>query len=260
MSAAFKKPIVTSAALRNYTGMMRAKPQTRRKLSEAVIERLLERIRTHRLKPGDRLPSERQLMSEYDVGRPAIREALQQLEHLGLVEIRHGGRARMAEPSLSQIVEQLSAAMRHLLTNSSTSLENLKESRLMFETGMVRIAAKKRSAGDVARLRAVLEAERAALGDRERFVTLDGEFHREIAAMSGNPIFAVVCEAIFQWLADFYRGAVSVPGLEELTLREHEQIITAIEAGDAGAAGDRMADHLLRANELYRQQHYRDRI
>jgi DNA-binding FadR family transcriptional regulator len=198
-------------------------------------------------------------MADYDVGRPAIREALQQLEHLGLVEIRHGGRARVAEPSLSQIVEQLSTAMRHLLTNSSASLENLKESRLMFETGMVKIAAKKRGARDIARLRAVLDAERAAIGDRERFVTLDGEFHRGIAAMSGNPIFAVMCEAIFQWLADFYRGAVSVPGLEQLTIEEHEQILTAIEAGDAEAAGRRMEDHLQRANELYRQQHYRDR-
>lgn len=246
--------------MRDYTGMMRTKTQTRRKLSETVTERLLERIRIHRLKPGDRLPSERQLMTEYDVGRPAIREALQQLEHLGLVEIRHGGRARMAEPSFGQIVEQLGATMRHLLTNSSASLENLKESRLMFENGMVRVAAKKRSTMDISRLRAVLEAQRAAIGDRERFVALDGEFHREIAAISGNPIFAVVCEAVFQWLADFYRGAVSVPGLEQLTLQEHEQILAAIEAGDADAAGARMSDHLLRANELYRQQHYRDRI
>lgn len=231
----------------------------RRKLSDAVTEGLLEQIRRHRLKPGDRLPSERQLMKDYAVGRPAIREAMQQLQHLGLVEIRHGGRARVAEPSLSQIVEQLGTAMRHLLTNSSASLENLKESRLMFETGMVRIAAKKRSKGDTGRLRAVLETQAAAQDDLERFVALDRDFHREIAAMSGNPIFAVVAEAMFQWLADFYRGAVSVPGLERVTLAEHEAIVAAIEAGDPDAAAAAMSDHLLRANELYRQQHYRDR-
>jgi DNA-binding FadR family transcriptional regulator len=230
--------------------------RSRRKLSETVADRLLEHIRSHRLKPGDRLPSERQLMQEYDVGRPAIREAMQQLQHLGLVEIRHGGRARVAEPSLGQIAAQLEAAMRHLLTNSAASLENLKESRLMFETGMVRIAARKRSQRDVERLSAVLERQRAAADDLERFVALDGEFHREIAAMSGNPIFAVVCEAMFQWLADFYRGAVSVPGLEQLTLSEHAQILEAIASGDPEKAAESMSDHLLRANELYRRQHF----
>lgn len=243
----------------NYTGMTTVRSHPRDKLSEKVAAHLLEQMKRHRLKPGDRLPSERQLMAEFGVGRPAIREAMQRLQHLGMIEIRHGGRARVADPSLSQIVERLGTTMRHLLANSATSLESLKESRLMFEAGMARIAAKKRSVQDVRRIEAVLEAQRAAQADLERFVALDGEFHREIAALSGNPIFAAVSEAIFQWLADFYRGAVSVPGLEDLTLREHEGILAAIESGDADLAAQRMTDHLERANELYRQAHYQER-
>lgn len=204
--------------------------------------------------PGDLLPSERQLMREYEVGRPAIREAMQQLEHAGLVEIRHGGRARVAEPSLGQVVDGLEATILHLLTHSSSNLENLKEARILFEVGMVRAAAKKRSERDIERLRSVLAAQREASQDRERFVALDGEFHREIAMISGNPIFVVVSEAIFSWLADFYHGAVSVPGLERLTLEEHEGIFAAIESGDADAAASRITRHLERANELYRKQ------
>jgi DNA-binding FadR family transcriptional regulator len=224
-----------------------------------VADRLLEEIRRRRLKPGDQLPSERQLMQEHDVGRPAIREAMQQLQHAGLVIIRHGGRARVAEPSLGQTVDRLGATMRHLLANSSASLENLKDARLLFETGMARIAAKKRSASDIDRLRAVLDAQGEAQSDRERFVALDGDFHREIAVIAGNPICAIVSEAIFRWLADFYHGAISVAGLERLTLEEHEEILAAIEAGDAEASAKRMADHLDRANELYRKAHYETR-
>ena len=91
----------------------------------------------------------------------------------------------------------------------------------------------------------------------ERFVSLDGDFHREIAAISGNPIFAALSEAIFKWLAASYRGAVSVPGLEKLTLNEHAQILDGISAGNPDLAARNMADHLTRANELYRAAHFR---
>lgn len=129
----------------------------------------------------------------------------------------------------------------------------------MFETGMVRIAACKRSPGDLARLRSIVAAQREAREDRARFVALDGNFHREIAVIAGNPLFSAVSEAVFLWLRDFYLGAVSVKGLEALTLEEHESILAALEEGDADAAARRMSDHLERANELYRKSHLEGR-
>jgi DNA-binding FadR family transcriptional regulator len=150
--------------------------------------------------------------------------------------------------------------MRHFLAHSPASLEQLKEARLVFEMEMVRIASRKRSAIDVARLRAVLQMQSEVQDDLERFVARDGDFHREIAAISGNPIFSALSGALFQWLADFYRGAVSVPGFEELTLQEHGQILEAIATGAPHDAAKHMADHLSRANELYRNANYRARI
>lgn len=229
-------------------------PPPRRKLSEPIAEALLGDIRAGRLRPGDPLPSERELMARHEVGRPAIREAMQALRHAGLVEIRHGAPARVLAPSLGQTVDRLGEAMRHLLAHSAASLENLKEARLLFETGMARIAAKQRSVRDLARLRAILDAQRGARADRARFVALDGDFHREIAVIAGNPLCAVVSEAIFLWLRDFYLGAVSVEGLETLTLDEHEGIYAALAAGEAETSARRMADHLQRANELYRRR------
>ena len=78
-------------------------------------------------------------------------------------------------------------------------------------------------------------------------------FHKEIANISGNPIFPVIVEAIFLWAREYYQSLVRAPGAENLTLSEHEKIVDAIEARDPSAAADAMHLHLSRANELYQQ-------
>ncbi len=229
----------------------------RQKRSDEIRELLLERIKRRDLAPGDPLPSERELMQLYGVGRPAIREALQSLQRMSLLEIHHGRRARVAAPSVTRMVDQVSESMRLFLANSPASLEQLKDAQLVFEMEMARIAARKRSASDIVRLRRRLQAQDEAQNDLERFVACDGDFHREVAAISGNPIFTALSEAVFKWLAATYRGAVSVPGLEKLTLNEHTEIVDAIAAGAPEGAAKTMADHLNRANELYRIANYR---
>lgn len=225
----------------------------RQKLSEEVRRQILDMIRSGTIAPGESLPSERELMERLGVGRPAIREAMQSLETIGLIEIRHGGRARVSEPSIGRMVEQIGDTMKHLLANSPASLENLKEARATFERELARIAARKRSATDIERLTEILADQTLAIDDRPRFRALDGAFHREIANISGNPIFSALIDALFRWLADFHADLVSVPGLEQLTLAEHRLILTAITRSDAEEAGTAMGDHLMRANDLYRQ-------
>lgn len=232
-------------------------PITRRKLSHDVEERLLGIIERGDLKPGDVLPSERQLMEAYGVGRPAIREALQNLERLGLVEIRHGERPRVAKPSMDGIFGQLGKAVRHMLSHSEQDLKHLKEARATFEMEMARIAARQRTAPDIAMIEAVLRRQEKAVSDHHEFLTRDGEFHVAIARISGNPIFVSLCEALFEWLAHFHVDLVSRPGLENLTLAEHRDILAAIETGDPDAAAKAMSDHLFRANRLYHQEHRR---
>jgi DNA-binding FadR family transcriptional regulator len=231
-------------------------PIQRRKLSHDVRERLQSLIETGELRPGDPLPSERELMRLYQVGRPAIREAMQSLERTGLVTIRHGGRARVAEPSLGPALEQLSDSIRHTLLYSPANLEHLKEARLTFEIQMARLAAAKRSSGDIRRLRLRVEEQAAMRKDPERFLEADGSFHREIASISGNPIFAAVSDAMFKWLMQFHGYAIRTPGLEQLVLDEHTAIVDVIERGDQDRAAKAMADHLNRANELYQRANY----
>jgi len=236
--------------------MAEQRPIQRRKLSDAVLDVLLREIQDGSLKPGDLLPSERALMETFGVGRPAVREALQSLQRMGLVEIRHGERARVGEPSIGQMVEGMGETMRHILANSPASLEHLKEARATFEREMARMAARKRTEADVRRLFATVDEQDAAREDPHRFQALDGRFHREVAAISGNSIWPAVAEAIFDWLSHFYVDLVHAPGLEKLTLAEHRQIVDAIAARDVDAAGRAMEEHLTRANELYRRAHF----
>ncbi len=198
-------------------------------------------------------------MRAYEVGRPAIREAMQNLQRMGLVEIKHGERPRVAEPSVSRMVEQMSESMRHLLTHSPANFEHLKEARATFETEMARNAARMRSQGDIDRLTRIIDQQEAASENSLRFLEMDGQFHREVAAISGNPIFASLSEALFGWLANFHVSMVRQPGLESLTIEEHRGILQAIADKDVAAAGKAMADHLYRANALYHQQHLKNR-
>jgi DNA-binding FadR family transcriptional regulator len=225
----------------------------RRKLSTDIRQRLLDLIARDRLSPGDPLPSERELMQSLAVGRPAVREAMQALQAAGLIEIRHGERARIAEPSVGRMFDQVGEAMRHLLLHSPASLENLKDARLTFETEMARLAAVRHSAADLERLEAWVSAQQAAQADLPAFRALDGAFHREIAAISGNPIWAALSDAVFRWLRDFHVQLVEAPGREALTLAEHRDIVAALRTRRPERAAAAMAQHLNRANALYRQ-------
>ncbi len=231
-------------------------PQRKKpKRAHGVREHIRSLLESDKFAPGDPLPSERELMRMFDVGRPVVREAMQSLQNMGLVEIRHGDRARVAEPSLGRMAEQFGDTMRHLLANSPASLEHLKEARLAFFTAMAEAAARRRTAADLMRMRKILEAQEAARNDMTQFLHYDSEFHREIASVSGNPIYTALSEAIFRWLADFHIDLVRMPGREQLTLDEHDEILNAIEAQDPARAAKAMHDHLTRANVLYHRTH-----
>ncbi len=208
----------------------------RRKLYHEVLARLEQRIRSGELAPGDQLPSERDLMAFYGVGRPAVREALQALARGGIVEITHGERARVVVPTAQLLVAQIAGGAQHLLRLQPAMLAHMQEARVFLEAGMARLAA-----------------HRAALDNMDQFLQCDMAFHREIASISGNPIFPTLIKALFDWASAYDQSSVRAPGVEDLTLAEHARIVHAIAAHDSLGAEQAMREHLLRANALYRQ-------
>lgn len=229
-------------------------PIQKRKLSDEVRDRLIAEIEGGKLAPGAPLPSERELMELLGVGRPAIREAMQSLQGLGLIVVRHGERPRVAEPQLDLLADQLALTMRHILTHDARVLTQLKEARSLLETELARRAAQTRTQADVEELTKILDEQAKHADSFEPFMKLDGQFHAKLAKISGNDLLASTVKAIFVWLERFHTESVRRTGLEQLTLSEHHEILAAIRSGNADAAGRAMTDHLMRANALYQQR------
>ncbi|WP_026621052.1 GntR family transcriptional regulator, sialic acid-inducible nan operon repressor (plasmid) [Ensifer sp. WSM1721] len=231
--------------------VIQSEPIVRRKLSDEVFARLKGLIESGDLQPGDEMPSERMLMERFQVGRPAIREAMQALANMGLIEISHGERAKVLQPTAKSLLRQVDLAAKIMLSASSDSLEHLKSARIFFERGMIREAASRASAADIAALEETLKRQRAALGDSEAFIAADMAFHTRIAQISGNPIFTAVSEAMLGWLKEYHTEMLIWTGRENVTLTEHEEIIDCIRRGNPDEAEQAMIKHLERSRALY---------
>ncbi len=224
----------------------------RRKLSDEVFDRLRQMIVDGDLGPGDPVPSERELMERFGVGRPAIREALQTMDTMGLITITHGERSRVNALSPALAFRQVDAVANLLLSADPATLDHLKEARKMFEIGIVKIAALNRTPADVADLRALLDRQRSERRNGEGFVRADVAFHRRIAEISGNPIVSAVSDAMLKWLFQYHTSLLHWSGKEEITLEEHARIIDAIEGGDPETCARLMEIHLDRSADRYR--------
>ncbi|HWU15073.1 MAG TPA: transcriptional regulator NanR [Caulobacter sp.] len=223
-------------ALRKTNEGLVAAPIVKRKLSDHVLDRLKAMITSGEYPPGHALPSERELMASYGVGRPAIREAMQALANVGLITIKHGERARVRPLSAKAAVDQIDLVAQLMLSASPTMLENLKDARRFFERGMVREAAQKADAGDIEELERLVEEQAAVVGDAEAFIAADRRFHGKIAAISRNAIFDAVSEAMLGWLRDHRAEPSATIAQRRLALQEHAAIVDSIKARDPDAA------------------------
>lgn len=223
----------------------------RRKLSDQVLDRLRDMIRRGELKPGDALPSERVLMERFQVGRPAIREALQSLNHAGLVSIMHGERTRVNVIDADTFFEQNNDIARLLLNVAPSNLQHLKEVRTMFELGIVRVAAERATEADIRDLRAAVDLQKARLGgDPMPFIDADMRFHVRIAAICGNPIITATSQAMLRWLFEYHTALLHWSGNEQNTLAEHASIVDQIAAHAPDRAVEMMRAHLERSRNM----------
>jgi DNA-binding FadR family transcriptional regulator len=233
--------------------MAASAPIVRRKLSQDVFDRLIDRINSGAYPRGGLLPSERQLMEEFQVGRPAVREALQDLQRMGLVQITHGEGARLVEPTASSVLGQIAVSVHHVLSSSSKNLQHLKDARVFFELGMVRLAAARATPADVEALNRSIEEMAGAAAEFADFMRHDMDFHRRIAGITGNPVFVAVSEALLGWLSAYHVGELRKLGRERQTLEEHRQIVDRIAAHDVDGAAAAMLAHQTRAADLYQR-------
>lgn len=226
-------------------------PIVRQKLSDQVFDRLWGMILSGELAPGDEMPSERALMERFDVGRPAVREALQTMANKGLISISHGERSKVNQLTAGLAFNQVDDIAKLLLSTEPSHLENLKQLRKILEAGSVQIAAQTCTPADIAELRTLVDEQRSKLGEDKAFIKADIAFHVAIAKITGNPLIQAVTQAMLSWLFEYYKPLLLWSGRENTTLSEHQHIVDCLEAHDAAAAARMMGDHLNRSDPLY---------
>ncbi len=139
-------------------------PIKRRKLSHEVARKIEELILDRTYPPGGSLPSERELMRTFEVGRPSIREALFSLQKMGLVAVGNGERARVTSPTPQVLITELSGAARNFLATPD-GMRHFQEARTQFEVVIAQLAARRSAAAGTEALARALAENEAALGD-----------------------------------------------------------------------------------------------
>jgi GntR family transcriptional repressor for pyruvate dehydrogenase complex len=208
-------------------------------LADRVAEQLLEVIERAGLKAGDPLPSERELGDSFGVSRTVVREAVRALIAQGVVEARPGARARVAAVHPSFPARSLLLYMR---SNDVVDYEKVHEIRALLETAAAGLAAERAGADDLVALAEICEQMEAAT-DLEEAAAYDVDFHRLIAAATGNELFPILHDAIGEALIEVRRGNLRHGGRDEAR-ESHRAILATIEQRDRAGAEQAMRRHL----------------
>lgn len=213
----------------------------REKLSDLVLQRLVDLLIDRGLKPGDALPSEGELARTFEVSKPVVREAMHRLVSMGVIEIRQGRpttiRAMNSEP--------LELFFRFAMRASRQGLREAVELRRALETQIAPLAAARITDAEVAALRSILAQMHAARDDAEAWVEADVRFHLSLADAAGNSLIVFLIEALRGTMEETIRVMNAQRALRDpdATWRRHEAIVAAVAGRDASAARRAMEVH-----------------
>ncbi len=208
--------------------------------TEQVVAHVRALIERGQLKPGQRLPAERELAQQMGVSRPSIRAGLQALAAMGVVQSRHGAGTFIIDgpPVLGTAPLSFMAAL-HGFTPAE-----MFEARRVLEMGAVALAAERITSTELKGIEQELTAMSAAIADPPRFLIYDIRFHRAIAAASQNPILGSLIEMVSAMFYERRRRNIGAMRDLKQAAEMHRQIYQALRAHDVRAACAAMSQHL----------------
>jgi len=218
-------------------------------LPKDIANLVLQLIRERKLRPGDKLPPERELAGTLQVSRPSLREALRALEIMNVVDIRHGSGTYVTSLEPELLVEHFDFVF---LLNDSTYLE-LFSARKVVEVGMIGLAAEHVTDIDIVALEACLERSIAGLEDPALYFQADIELHDRIIAITGNTILQSFMLSIRRLAAASRRRTAALSDITFQTIEDHRRIIDALKARNPEAARQAMLDHLNNVEQRLKQ-------
>lgn len=214
----------------------------REKLHEQIAERIQQLIACDSLRPGAKLPGERELAERLGVSRTVVREAIRVLNVKGLVKVKPGCGSYVQALSPKDAAASMELFLK--LQQASRSLQHIHEVRSMIELEAASLAAVRATGQDCAAIQAAVEDMEMARDCPERYVRSDLAFHAAIAAATHNDLFTVLLSPIADLMAKVIQVAFQVPGAAEDGLAAHRDILAQIRARDPDRAKEAMRCHL----------------
>lgn len=226
---------------------MALQPVVRLTNAQAVAQQLLEMIRTGVWRVGDALPSEKELGETLEVGRSTVREALQNLVALNVVEASPGHRTVVKSPTPAEIFR---TDVLGLLINDTLAGELL-EAREMIEPECVRLAAERATEDDLASIAALLDEHEARHLANKPVAEYGALFHIRLAEASHNRVAASFMASILHLMKERGRRIDDIPNARKKEIDDHRAIFELVKARRGDEASIAMRQHILDWSNTY---------
>ena len=226
-----------------------AKPEfevVRRNRVYEEVAKQIERLILKKLKPGDKLPSERELAELLGVSRGSIRDAIRSLELVGLVETRQGTGTIVREISADALLHPFANALKR----RKELVSELLDFRKMLEPPLAARAATRATPEEVLEMEEILRRQEQRQRQGDAAVAEDAEFHYSVALASDNSVVLKVIDILMDVLRDTRARSLQVEGRPQRSLAGHRRILAAIRNHDAEAARAAMRRHLEDVEEI----------
>jgi GntR family transcriptional regulator, transcriptional repressor for pyruvate dehydrogenase complex len=211
------------------------------RISETVVDQILDLIEDGSLKIGDQLPGERDLVNQLQVGRASVREALRILEAQGVIEVLPGKGTFVVGETAFEGDDGIIQWFKYHVNEEFDFLEV----RDALDRKAASLAAERASDADLAAMSGILDDSQACLksGDLDKMVSLDKLFHCSIAEASGNDMLSHLLTSVHEAMVNPRRSLIRVKGRAAISLREHQSIFDAIKRRDPDAAERAVTAH-----------------
>ena len=216
-----------------------------------IADKIEEMILSGEMRAEEKMPAENELAEKFGVSRPVIREALNMLRERGLIASRQGAASVITEPCADTLLKNLN----RIVMMKNVSPMQVYQIRMVLETLCASLAAKVCTDSDIERFREINGRVSKSKGDYAVRAGADMEFHVAIAESTGNPLLAMMLEAVASLMCPIIINNLKCIDTDEGDLF-HEKIIEAIESGDETLAAEVMREHLIKSAVLYGKDFY----
>jgi GntR family transcriptional repressor for pyruvate dehydrogenase complex len=226
---------------------MKLEPIKQRTISEDVINRILEMIRTRQIKPGERLPAERELSEMLQVSRPPLREALRTLAFMNVIDIRSGSGAYITDLHTATLLEHLD----FIYTLDRAAVADLFMVRKINEPAIAEIAARRITDEQLAQLDDIVRSLRENEGNLPVLIDLDMKLHETIIDAADNPLLKRMMETVWHLSRLAREQTIQVDRIREQAKTDHEAIVAALHERNGSKAREAMRTHIENIEKAY---------